>query len=105
MVRGGGGGGGGAAGDECCALDRLDNVAKAAAISGDYFVLYAEHDEMMMPDFSPRLHAARYAPPGADSGGTRILRVPGGHCSFFGDVPALAAAYKAYLVQVQFVQG
>jgi len=29
--------------------------------------------------------------------------VPGGHCSFFGDVPELRARYKAYLNQSGFL--
>ena len=83
--------------------DRLDNVAKAAAIQGDYFVIYSKHDEMMPPDFAPRLHAARYGarPPAVTR--DRILGVPGGHCSFFGDVPALSNAYRKYLATIGFI--
>ena len=32
----------------------------------------------------------------------RILAVPGGHCSFFGDVPALNNQYRKYLTSVGF---
>ena len=45
----------------CCAPDGLDNVAKASAISGDFFVFLAEHDEMMPADFGKRLVRARCA--------------------------------------------
>ena len=33
----------------------------------------------------------------------RIMAVPGGHCSFFGDVPALNAAYRKYLTSIGFI--
>ena len=98
LVVRGSGSGGGPSSDECCALDRLDNVAKAAAITGDYFVFYAEDDEMMMPHFSPRLHAAHYG--ASNDGDGRIARIPGGHCAFFGEHKALADKYHKYLVSV-----
>ena len=98
LVVRGSGSGGGPSSDECCALDRLDNVAKAAAITGDYFVFYAEDDEMMMPHFSPRLHAAHYG--ASNDGDGRIARIPGGHCAFFGEHKALADKYRKYLVSV-----
>jgi len=31
------------------------------------------------------------------------MAVPGGHCSFFGDVPALNRAYRAYLTSIGFI--
>ena len=79
--------------------DRLDNLRKAAAIEGDYFIIYSKHDEMMPAHFAPRLLAARYGRRASD----RIMAVPGGHCSFFGDVPALNRAYRAYLTSIGFI--
>ena len=45
----------------CCPPDGLDNVSKASAISGEFFVFLAEHDEMMPADFGRRLVRARCA--------------------------------------------
>jgi len=80
--------------------DRLDNLRKAAAIEGDYFIIYSKHDEMMPAHFAPRLLAARY---GRHAAPERIMAVPGGHCSFFGDVPALNSAYRTYLTSIGFI--
>jgi len=88
----------------CCTQDRLDNVSKAKAIRGDYFVFYSEHDEMMPTSFARRLVAARYGSGGVqDLARTRILCVPGGHCAFFADVPELAEQYRKYLHQIGFL--
>ena len=62
----------------------------AAAITGDYFVFYAEDDEMMMPHFSPRLHAAHY---GASSDGDgRIARMVRGESRFGAELDSLSDA-------------
>ena len=87
----------------CCAPDGLDNVRKAARIRGEFFVFLAEHDEMMPADFGRRLVHARYgrrAPELRD----RVLCIPGGHCSFFGDVPELRERYRQYLAQIGYTQ-
>ena len=83
--------------------DRLDNLAKAARIQGDYFIIYAKHDEMMPPHFAPSLLAARYGRRNVELMRDRVIGVPGGHCSFFGDVPALSNQYRKYLTSVGFI--
>jgi hypothetical protein len=87
----------------CAALDKFDNVGKAARMRGDLFVLYAEHDEMMPPYFSERILLARYGRSNPDLCAARSLCVPGGHCSFFGDVPELRTRYRTYLKQQGFL--
>mmetsp|Transcript_40405 Transcript_40405/g.133775 ORF Transcript_40405/g.133775 Transcript_40405/m.133775 type:complete len:150 (+) Transcript_40405:796-1245(+) len=87
----------------CAVLDRLDNVGKAGRMRGDLFVFFAEHDEMMPHHFAERLLAARYGRSQPELLQARSLCVPGGHCSFFGDVPELRARYKAYLNQSGFL--
>ena len=50
------------------------------------------------------LSCGRYGPAGVqDLARTRILRIPGGHCAFFADVPELATQYHKYLVQIGFL--
>ena len=85
------------------ATDGLDNLAKAARIQGDYFVIYAKHDEMMPPHFATSLLAARYGRRNAAARRDRVIGVPGGHCSFFGDVPALSQQYRKYLTSIGFI--
>jgi dienelactone hydrolase len=87
----------------CAALDHLDNVGKAARMRGDLFVLHAEHDEMMPARFAEQLLIARYGKSQTDLRAARSLRVPGGHCSFFGDVPELRTRYRTYLKQEGFL--
>ena len=88
-----------------CPPDRMDNLRKAAAIKGDIFAIFAEHDEMMPPDIAKRLLAARY---GRDAKPEllerRVLCVPGGHCSFFGEFPELGQHYHKYLVSSGFLE-
>lgn len=86
----------------CAALDRLDNVGKAARMRGELFVLHAEHDEMMPAHFADQLLIARYGR-NSDLQQARSLCVPGGHCSFFGDVPELRTRYRTYLKQQGFL--
>lgn len=82
--------------------DRLDNLRKAAGMTGDLYVITAEHDEMMPAHFAQRLLASRY---GRDSAELRshTLCVPGGHCSFFGEVPELSARYRNHLSRTGFL--
>ena len=88
----------GKGGPALCAQDRMDNVRKAAAIKGDVFAIFAEHDEMMHPDIARRILLARYGrKASAELLRSRMLCVPGGHCCFFGDVPELAHKYASYL--------
>ena len=84
--------------------DRLDNLAKANKVQGDFYVIYSKHDEMMPAHFAPRLLAARYGRRSSpELMQQRIMAVPGGHCSFFGDVPALSNAYRKYLAAIGFI--
>jgi len=85
--------------------DRMDNVSKAAAIKADVYAIFAEHDEMMPPSISRRLLAARYGrKASAEMMHSRLLCVPGGHCTFFGDVPELAHKYTQYLYSCGFLE-
>ena len=46
----------------------------------------------------------RYSSAGAqDLVRTRIIRIPGGHCAFFAEVPEIATQYRKYLVQIGFL--
>ena len=65
---------------------------------------YSEHDEMMPSHFAHNLISARYGSGGAQQlAQTRLMCVPGGHCSFFADVPEIAAQYRKYLHQIGFL--
>ena len=70
---------------------------------GDLFVFYAEHDELMPRHFAERLLLARYGEGQEELIQARTLCVPGGHCSFFGDVPELRTRYRTYLEQQGFL--
>ena len=86
------------------AQDRMDNVRKARLIKGDVFFIFASDDEMMPVSIAQRVLAARYgrnAP--AELIRSRMLCVPGGHCSFFGDEPELAQQYTQYLHSCGFL--
>ena len=59
---------------------------------------------MMPTNFARRLIAARYGTGGAQElARTRIMCIPGGHCSFFAEVPEIAAQYSKYLHQIGFL--
>lgn len=88
-----------------CAPDRMDNLSKAAQIKGDVFAIFSEHDEMMPPDIATRLLAARYGRSATpELMRSRVMCVPGGHCSFFGEFPDLAQHYHKYLVSSGFLE-
>ena len=48
---------------QLCEQDRMDNLRKAAAMKGDLFAIFAEHDEMMDRSIAKRWAAARAPPP------------------------------------------
>ena len=88
----------GKGGPALCKQDRMDNVRKAAAIKGDVFFIYAEHDEMMSGDIPERVLRSRYGNNASpELLHTRLLCVDGGHCSFFGDSPEAQHHYATYL--------
>jgi hypothetical protein len=88
----------GSGGPALCPQDRMDNVRKAATIKGDVYAIFAEHDEMMATDIAYRMITARYGSHATpELLRSRILCVPGGHCSFFGEDPKLAHKYATYL--------
>jgi len=94
----------GRGGAQLCAQDRMNNIRKAAAIKGDVFAIFAEHDEMMHPDIAYRLVQARYGKGAtAELMRSHVLCVPGGHCCFFGDSPELAHKYAIYLQSSGFL--
>eukprot|EP00657_Telonema_sp_P-1_P002302 TRINITY_DN15399_c0_g2_i1.p1 TRINITY_DN15399_c0_g2~~TRINITY_DN15399_c0_g2_i1.p1 ORF type:complete len:205 (+),score=70.24 TRINITY_DN15399_c0_g2_i1:47-661(+) len=99
--------------------DQYDNERKAMQITGNYFVLWAFEDNMMLPEYALRLYQAwsdKYDQPPAeeeDEGfdvvaqnpsmkevNKRVAAINGGHCTFFGHDAGASKKYEAYLLSL-----